>query len=81
VSDGCRYERQGVFLVRRGGHERTVVSDRTKEAAMSAQASPDISTEGALAPLAGATAWLNTWPLTASEPRGRVVLVSFWTYT
>jgi thiol-disulfide isomerase/thioredoxin len=36
---------------------------------------------GALAALSGATGWLNSPPLTASELRGRVVLVSFWTYT
>jgi thiol-disulfide isomerase/thioredoxin len=29
----------------------------------------------------GATAWLNTQPLTSSELRGKVVLVEFWTYT
>ena len=31
--------------------------------------------------LAGATAWLNSPPLSASDLRGRVVLVNFWTYT
>jgi thiol-disulfide isomerase/thioredoxin len=36
---------------------------------------------GALAPLAGATAWLNSPPLSASDLHGRAVLVSFWTYT
>jgi thiol-disulfide isomerase/thioredoxin len=30
---------------------------------------------------AGAVEWLNSKPLTATELRGRVVLVQFWTYT
>jgi hypothetical protein len=29
--------------------------------------------------LSGATAWLNTQPLTAAELKGKVVLVEFWT--
>ena len=32
-------------------------------------------------PLAGATGWINTAPLTPAELRGKVVLVEFWTYT
>jgi thiol-disulfide isomerase/thioredoxin len=31
--------------------------------------------------LSGATAWLNTQPLTSADLRGKVVLVEFWTYT
>jgi thiol-disulfide isomerase/thioredoxin len=34
-----------------------------------------------LASLGGATAWLNSPPLTAAALRGKVVLVDFWTYT
>lgn len=34
-----------------------------------------------LASLAGATAWLNSPPLTAADLQGKVVLVDFWTYT
>jgi thiol-disulfide isomerase/thioredoxin len=34
-----------------------------------------------LASLAEANAWLNSPPLTASELRGKVVLIDFWTYT
>ncbi|MGR0221530.1 thioredoxin [Agromyces sp. ZXT2-6] len=37
--------------------------------------------EGRLAPFVGATAWLNSEPLTPEGLRGRVVLVDFWTYT
>ena len=34
-----------------------------------------------LASLRGATAWLNSEPLTAAALQGRVVLIDFWTYT
>jgi len=37
--------------------------------------------EGAMPPLAGAVAWLNSPPLTAEGLRGKVVLVDFWTYS
>ncbi|MFI7063743.1 redoxin domain-containing protein [Kribbella sp. NPDC050124] len=36
---------------------------------------------GALAALGQATEWINSPPLSASDLRGRVVLVDFWTYT
>lgn len=37
--------------------------------------------EGEMPSLGGATAWLNSPPLTAADLRGKVVLVNFWTYT
>jgi thiol-disulfide isomerase/thioredoxin len=37
--------------------------------------------EGELPSLGGATAWLNSPPLTAASLRGNVVLIDFWTYT
>jgi thiol-disulfide isomerase/thioredoxin len=37
--------------------------------------------ENELASLEHANEWLNTAPLTASDLRGKVVLVNFWTYT
>ncbi|MDQ3876432.1 MAG: redoxin domain-containing protein [Actinomycetota bacterium] len=37
--------------------------------------------EGHLPGFDGATGWLNSAPLTASDLRGQVVLVDFWTYT
>ena len=37
--------------------------------------------EGRLASFDGATAWLNSEPLTPEGLRGRVVVVDFWTYT
>jgi thiol-disulfide isomerase/thioredoxin len=40
-----------------------------------------LGVEGTLPSLDGATAWLNSEPLTAAGLRGKVVLVQFWTYT
>ncbi|MBN9525620.1 MAG: cytochrome c biogenesis protein DipZ [Alphaproteobacteria bacterium] len=37
--------------------------------------------EGGFPSLAGATAWLNSGPLTAERLRGKTVLVNFWTYS
>ena len=37
--------------------------------------------EGAFPSLAGATAWINSPPLTPEGLRGKVVVVDFWTYT
>jgi len=48
---------------------------------LGAQAPPGAPPDPALAALADATAWLNSPPLTASDLRGHVVLVDFWTFT
>jgi thiol-disulfide isomerase/thioredoxin len=40
-----------------------------------------LSSASDLASLGGATAWLNSAPLTAADLHGKVVLVDFWTYT
>jgi len=37
--------------------------------------------EGTLSSFAGATAWLNSQPMTPEALRGKVVVVDFWTYT
>jgi thiol-disulfide isomerase/thioredoxin len=37
--------------------------------------------EAELPSLSGATAWLNSPPLSAADLRGNVVLIDFWTYT
>jgi thiol-disulfide isomerase/thioredoxin len=37
--------------------------------------------EGTFPSLSGATAWLNSEPLTSGDLRGKVVLINFWTYT
>ncbi|TMF60194.1 MAG: redoxin domain-containing protein [Chloroflexi bacterium] len=36
---------------------------------------------GRMPPLAGATGWLNSPPLTPDDLQGKVVLIDFWTYT
>jgi thiol-disulfide isomerase/thioredoxin len=54
---------------------RSIVHRRAGDADV---ALPD---EGRLASFAGATAWLNSEPLTPEGLRGRVVVVDFWTYT
>ena len=41
----------------------------------------ELPVEGQLPALDGATGWLGTVPLTPADLRGRVVLVSFWTYS
>jgi thiol-disulfide isomerase/thioredoxin len=40
-----------------------------------------LPSEGELPSLSGATAWLNSPPLSAADLRGKVVLIDFWTYT
>ncbi|HWE25207.1 MAG TPA: thioredoxin family protein [Myxococcales bacterium] len=40
-----------------------------------------LSVEGRLPPLDGATSWLNSPPLSTADPRGKVVLIDFGTYT
>ncbi len=37
--------------------------------------------EGTFPPLAGATGWLNSPPLTPASLKGKVVLIDFWTYS
>ena len=44
-------------------------------------AAVQLPVEGSLPSLAGATAWLNSPPLTPEGLRGKVVLVDIWTYT
>jgi thiol-disulfide isomerase/thioredoxin len=44
-------------------------------------ASVPLPVEGELASFGGATGWLNSEPLSPAGLRGRVVLVSFWTFT
>jgi thiol-disulfide isomerase/thioredoxin len=43
--------------------------------------SAELPDEGSLPSFDGATEWLNSPPLTSDGLRGKVVLVSFWTYT
>ena len=43
-------------------------------------ASPALTDEGEMPEFNGATAWLNSPPLTRAQLRGKVVLVDFWTF-
>jgi thiol-disulfide isomerase/thioredoxin len=45
------------------------------------EAATTLPVEGLLPPLAGATEWINSPPLTRESLRGKVVLVDFWTYS
>jgi thiol-disulfide isomerase/thioredoxin len=53
----------------------------TGEAQQVAPAEVPLPFEANFPSLAGATAWLNSPPLSAADLRGKVVLVDFWTYT
>src|ERR1700722_13495749 len=56
----------------------------TGEQSMAQQTSPNtaqLRAEGDFPSLDGATAWLNTQPLTRAGLRGKVVLFDFWTYS
>lgn len=55
-------------------------SDAMMAGATAAQAAAP-GVEGQLPSLAGATAWINSPPLTPQSLRGKVVLVDFWTYS
>jgi len=54
---------------------------RTHEVRPMTPAAGRLPIEGKLPPLAGATGWLNSPPLTPEGLRGKVVLVDFWTFT
>ena len=43
-------------------------------------AAVQLSIEGDLPSFSGATAWLNSPPLSAADLRGKVVLIDVWTY-
>jgi cytochrome c biogenesis protein CcdA/thiol-disulfide isomerase/thioredoxin len=46
-----------------------------------AASTPNLSVEGGFPSLSGATAWLNSPPLTPESLRGKVVVIDFWTYS
>jgi cytochrome c biogenesis protein CcdA/thiol-disulfide isomerase/thioredoxin len=73
------YEGRGDALAAAPGGGAAVAS--TGAAAASVAAAPVLDREAPLPSLAGATAWLNSPPLTRASLRGKVVLVDFWTYS
>ena len=46
-----------------------------------ANSASEADNSAVFASLAGATAWINSSPLTAEQLKGKVVLVDFWTYS
>jgi cytochrome c biogenesis protein CcdA/thiol-disulfide isomerase/thioredoxin len=64
-----------MFHTREGAQPTTAM---TAQPTTGAKALP---VEGTLPALAGATAWLNSAPLTPEALKGKVVLVDFWTYS
>ncbi|MEJ1968559.1 MAG: cytochrome c biogenesis protein DipZ [Rhizomicrobium sp.] len=70
-------------LARTAGLEQLLV-DKTLPARTTrtyAIAGSDLPVEGTFPSLSGATAWLNSPPLTPAQLRGKVVLVDFWTHS
>jgi cytochrome c biogenesis protein CcdA/thiol-disulfide isomerase/thioredoxin len=65
-----------------GGGAMTASGAMTGSNAMTGGARPTgLPVEGQLPPFNGATAWLNSAPLTPDSLRGKVVLIDFWTYS
>jgi thiol-disulfide isomerase/thioredoxin len=58
--------------------DRTSMGRKTQTVAVQGS---DLPIEGSMPALAGATAWINSPPLTTEQLRGKVVLVDFWTYS
>ena len=63
-----------------GVSTETLAEEKSMVQQMTA-ARAQLPTEGELPSLGGAIEWLNSAPLTASELRGKVVLIDVWTYT
>jgi cytochrome c biogenesis protein CcdA/thiol-disulfide isomerase/thioredoxin len=70
-------------LTKTAGLEQTLVDKTMPGRALktTAVAGSEFPVEGTMPSLRGATAWLNSPPLTPQELRGKVVLVDFWTYS
>jgi cytochrome c biogenesis protein CcdA/thiol-disulfide isomerase/thioredoxin len=65
----------------RQGQNPVAVSGGPAKPAASEAADADLPSEGPMPPLDGATAWLNSAPITTESLKGKVVLVDFWTYS
>jgi cytochrome c biogenesis protein CcdA/thiol-disulfide isomerase/thioredoxin len=62
------------------GLEQTLI-DRFRPAASASGTDLNLGVEGGFPSLSGATAWLNSPPLTPESLKGKVVLIDFWTYS
>jgi cytochrome c biogenesis protein CcdA/thiol-disulfide isomerase/thioredoxin len=70
-------------LTKTAGLEQALLDKAMPQRAVktTAVAGSEFPVEGEMPSLSGATAWLNSPPLTPQELRGKVVLVDFWTYS
>ncbi len=69
-------------LVRKIHPDSAVNTALATDVARATAGSPEaLPVEGAMPPLAGAVAWLNSAPLTTEGLKGKVVLIDFWTYS
>jgi cytochrome c biogenesis protein CcdA/thiol-disulfide isomerase/thioredoxin len=65
-----------------GGGAMSMTMTGNQSMAMTAKPDQPVAPSAALMPpLDGATAWINSSPLTAESLRGKVVLIDFWTYS
>ena len=60
----------------RSGRGKALAADRSRNDGKQA-----VGSEGTFPSLAGATAWLNSPPLSREALRGKTALVNFWTYS
>ena len=67
-------------LNRRSASSVLLLAPSLAVAAVRSRTEP-LAVEGVLPPLAGATEWINSTPLTPASLRGKVVLVNVWTYS
>jgi cytochrome c biogenesis protein CcdA len=76
------FEQRLVDKFRSPGQPTGAPNDQRKNNAAGARTGPsDVNGSNALEKIEGATAWINSAPLSASDLRGKVVLIDFWTYS
>ncbi len=82
ISERTRHGRRRLFGLAAGAIAAIRLDKSTAARAQAADMkTTSLPIEGETPSLAGATAWINTSPLTSADLRGKVVLVEFWTYT
>ena len=77
VPEPGEWLRRGAATVALGGMAMIAATANAADAPYRSR----LPVEGRLPSLDGATQWLNSAPLTAEQLEGKVVLVSFWTYS
>jgi cytochrome c biogenesis protein CcdA/thiol-disulfide isomerase/thioredoxin len=81
VANTSRWEQALIDRIAPSGATNTLAMQGTMTGTMSGAPAAALPVEGQLPDLSGATAWLNSPPLTPQGLRGKVVLVDFWTYS